>query len=166
LVEAERVLGRRIRLIRSDITQVEGTVEEREKWKLSICVDANQRIIVVILNNTAHPTPFEYIDFVWKEIRKSGTIEPRDVYRALEQHLKMSSHTFYGSRGNYHAMYYWPVVALKWLGLVGQNGTGPLCLTQEGVVCRDWKDKIGAQYSVSESARTTIRTGRSICSVA
>jgi hypothetical protein len=147
LAEVERILERRIRLIKISASQVEGTVDQRENWKLDICIDVNQRIIVVILNDSPHPVPFEYVDFIWSQIKSSGVIRPREIWQAIERRIGMPVDSLYQDRGNYYGMYYWPIVALKWLGLVGQNGTGPLCLTQEGAVCRDWKEKMGMQYT-------------------
>ena len=57
----------------------------------------------------------------------------------------MRPDSLYQDRGNYYAMYYWPVVALKSLGLIEQSGNGPLVLTSLGASRADWKELLDMQ---------------------
>jgi hypothetical protein len=155
LAEAEQILGRRIRLVTLESAEVDAfdATQKRKKWKLDVCIDINRQIIIIILNGTPHPTPFEYVDFIWSQVKSSGVIEPRKLFRVLELHLGMGEGTFYGNRANYYAMYYWPVVALKSLNLVEQEGNGPLALTSDGISCNNWKEKLPVGMNGGASMR-------------
>jgi hypothetical protein len=137
--EVEKILGWKITVKREIAGEVEGEIGKRERVSLDICYNIEQRILIVIENEQTHVVPFDYIEFIWKIIKDAETIKPRQIWEMLEDSLGLPRNTFYQYRKIYYEHYYWPVVALKGLGLIAQSGSGPLELTKKGKITESWE---------------------------
>jgi len=142
--DAEIALGKRMRFERKVAAEIEGEVQPRPKQHMDVCVDVQQKLLVVLVDGEAHAVPFEYVDEVWRILKdeKKDAVQPRVVMGRLAAKLGFSGYKeFYGARGAYYQHYYWPLVCLKSksLYLVDQSGNGPISFTQEGAACEDWK---------------------------
>ena len=143
--EAEEILGRKITITREVVSEVRGETGERETFKLNITYDVVQKLIIVIVNDQTHKVPFDHVDFVWNYIKKAGVTTPAKIFRALEELLGLPKEAFLGIRRVYFLHYYWPLVALKGLGLVKQytDQNKTLSLTQQGIAIQNWEDTLG-----------------------
>jgi len=155
--EAERILSRIIRITPSIKGGVISNAQQRQKMNTTMSIDVPRQLVLVTDTKGNHFVPFDYIDTVWKILRRSLRTEPRDVMTELANNLGFIqagdasvSKTFYGDRGVYHQHYYWPLLVLRSLTLISQEGTGQLCITIEGTHYEDWKNKLNHVDSISQ----------------
>lgn len=152
--EAERILGRRLRILTYVGGQVGSGAQTRPKQILEIAPDIERAILLVTDNRGTHEVPFDYVDEVWSILKRFLEARPDVVMTEVAKRLGKYNRVvgipiykaLYGDRSPYHYHYYWPVHGvLRGLGLVEVTGAGStltLHLTQGAVGCKDWKEKL------------------------